>query len=145
MGRNFFYAMLRDFLDAGYSFHYKILRAEQYGVPQSRERMILIASWSPPHSFPTNPQSRTTPSLVPGPKSRSPPSDTVHLHPQRNFAYPPHRPTPHSPSLPPSPTEHPEPTPPLPRDSHGQFQHRTHPSLRDAILHETRDGALSDV
>ena len=43
--RNFFNAMLRDFLEVGYSIHYRVLRAEEYGVPQVRQRLILLASW----------------------------------------------------------------------------------------------------
>ena len=37
--------MLRDFLEVGYSIHYRVLRAEEYGVPQVRQRLILLASW----------------------------------------------------------------------------------------------------
>ena len=37
--------MLRDFLEADYSLHYRVVKAEEYGVPQTRQRLILIASW----------------------------------------------------------------------------------------------------
>jgi site-specific DNA-cytosine methylase len=43
--RPFFYAMLRDFLEAGYSFQWKYLKSQDYGVPQIRERIIIIAAW----------------------------------------------------------------------------------------------------
>ena len=57
--RPFFYAMLRDFLEAGYSVQWKYLKSQDYGVPQSRERIILIAAWYLPfilvHSSPGQP------------------------------------------------------------------------------------------
>lgn len=38
--------MIREFLEAGYSVQWKVLKAQDYGVPQIRERLIVLASWS---------------------------------------------------------------------------------------------------
>jgi len=43
--RNFFNAMLRGILETGYSFQWKVLSAELYGVPQLRKRLIILAAW----------------------------------------------------------------------------------------------------
>jgi hypothetical protein len=43
--RPFFKAMLRDFLEAGYSFDWKYIKTQDFGVPQIRERILLIAAW----------------------------------------------------------------------------------------------------
>jgi site-specific DNA-cytosine methylase len=58
--RNFFNAMLRSILEMGYSFHWKLMSAEKYGVPQLRKRLILIVAWySIPNSLSTASQDLT--------------------------------------------------------------------------------------
>ncbi len=37
--------MLRGILEIGYSFHWKVMPAEKYGVPQLRKRLILLVAW----------------------------------------------------------------------------------------------------
>lgn len=36
--------ILKDFIDLGYSVTYKVLKASDYGVPQNRKRLIIIAT-----------------------------------------------------------------------------------------------------
>ena len=49
-GRNYFGSLLRQILEAEYSVKWKILRAEEYGVPQCRERVIFMLAWYCPIS-----------------------------------------------------------------------------------------------
>ena len=43
--RLYFQAMLRQILEAEYSVKWKVLRAQEYGVPQCRDRVIFLLSW----------------------------------------------------------------------------------------------------
>lgn len=49
--RFYFQSFLRQILDAEYSVKWKILRAEEYGVPQCRERLIFLLAWYCPPSY----------------------------------------------------------------------------------------------
>ncbi|KAL3477242.1 S-adenosyl-L-methionine-dependent methyltransferase [Aspergillus californicus] len=50
-----FYTVLRDFIETGYSVRWALLRCDKYGVPQSRKRLIIIAS-GPGETLPRLPQ-----------------------------------------------------------------------------------------
>ena len=45
MSRVYFGKVLRDFLEQGYSVRWGLLEAADYGVPQKRKRLFIIASW----------------------------------------------------------------------------------------------------
>jgi site-specific DNA-cytosine methylase len=61
--RLFFQSLLRQILDAEYSVKWNVLRAEEYGVPQYRERVVFILSWYSPKLISAyHVQSRPTPS-----------------------------------------------------------------------------------
>ncbi|PLB41090.1 DNA cytosine methyltransferase [Aspergillus candidus] len=42
--RDTFYRIIQDFVEVGYSVHWKVLNCMDYGVPQSRRRLIILAS-----------------------------------------------------------------------------------------------------
>lgn len=42
--KNFFEKMIQDFVDSGYTIKYKVLRAADYGVPQTRDRVIIVGA-----------------------------------------------------------------------------------------------------
>ena len=42
--RDTFYRIVQDFVEVGYSVHWKVLNCMDYGVPQSRRRLIIVAS-----------------------------------------------------------------------------------------------------
>lgn len=45
--------IIRSFKDIGYHVEYKVLNAADYGIPQLRERLFLIASRFPGYAFPS--------------------------------------------------------------------------------------------
>ena len=49
-GEKFLDVILKAFADVGYQCHYKVFKAEDHGVPQTRERLIIIGKkgeWTP--------------------------------------------------------------------------------------------------
>lgn len=49
-GENFLEVIIKAFKDIGYNCHYKVLKADDFGVPQTRERLIIVGKkgdWSP--------------------------------------------------------------------------------------------------
>ena len=49
-GEKFLDVIIKAFADIGYQCHYKVLKAEDHGVPQSRERLIIVGKkgeWTP--------------------------------------------------------------------------------------------------
>jgi len=43
-GENFFEIILESFLDIGYICDYKVLKSEEFGVPQKRERLLIVGT-----------------------------------------------------------------------------------------------------
>ena len=49
-GKQFLEVIIQAFADIGYQCHYKVLKASDYGVPQNRERLIIVGKkgeWTP--------------------------------------------------------------------------------------------------
>lgn len=49
-GENFLKVILKAFGDIGYQCHYKVFKADNFGVPQTRERLIIVGKrgeWTP--------------------------------------------------------------------------------------------------
>ncbi|KAL4884000.1 S-adenosyl-L-methionine-dependent methyltransferase [Aspergillus karnatakaensis] len=53
--KQFFLAVIRDFIDTGYSVRWAVLNCLMYGVPQKRKRLVIIAS-GPGETLPTMPK-----------------------------------------------------------------------------------------
>ena len=43
--KNFFVGLLSQFVDMGFSVRYKVLKGVEYGLPQHRKRLFVIAAW----------------------------------------------------------------------------------------------------
>ncbi|PGH07423.1 DNA (cytosine-5-)-methyltransferase [Blastomyces parvus] len=63
----FLFATIHTFAELGYSCRWKLLRCQDYGVPQSRQRLVILASGPgdplPPFPKPTHGPPNTTPAL----------------------------------------------------------------------------------